>query len=111
MPCWPTAASATDHRHYLLSTAPVVDAQRWGGFDVLVTLNDSFFMPLMFLLSGLFVWQALRRRGAWVYLRNRVFRLGVPFAAAVLTIVPAAYYPSWLQAGERRAFCPSGSTW
>lgn len=47
--------SYTNHRHYLLSTAPVVDAQRWGEFDVLATLNDSFFMPLMFLLSGLFV--------------------------------------------------------
>jgi glucan biosynthesis protein C len=52
--------SHTDHRHYLLSTAPVVDAQRWGGLDMLATLSDSFFMPLMFLLSGLFVWRGLR---------------------------------------------------
>ena len=117
------SSSHTDHRYYLLSTAPIVDAQRWGGFDVLVMLNDSFFMPLMFLLAGLFVWQALRRRGVWGYLRNRVFRLGVPFAAAVLTIVPAAYYPSWLQAGGAPGFLsfwfnmvtvgpwPSGPPW
>ena len=113
----------TDHRHYLLSTAPVVDAQRWGGFDVLATLNDSFFMPLMFLLSGLFVWRGLQHRGAWGYLGNRMFRLGAPFAAAVLTIVPVAYYPSWLQAGGAPGFLrfwfnmvtagpwPSGPPW
>ena len=33
-----------DHLHDALSTAPVVDPQRWAGFDVLVLLNDSFFM-------------------------------------------------------------------
>ena len=37
-----------DRRHYFLSTAPVVDTTRWLGFDLLVLLNDSFFMPLMF---------------------------------------------------------------
>jgi len=41
-----------DRSHYLLSSAPVIDVDRWLGFDVLVLLNDSFFMPLMFLLSG-----------------------------------------------------------
>ncbi len=112
-----------DRRHYLLSTAPVVDARRWGGFDVLVTLNDAFFMPLLFLLSGLFVWRGLRSRGAWGYLGGRAVRLGLPFAVAVLTVVPLAYYPSWLQAGGAPGFArfwaamvtagpwPSGPPW
>ena len=93
-----------DHRHYLLSTAPVVDGQRWAGFDVLVTLNDGFFMPLLFLLSGLFVWRGLQRRGAGAYLGHRALRLGLPFVVAVLTVVPLAYYPSWLQAGGTPGF-------
>jgi uncharacterized membrane protein YcfT len=57
-----------DRQHYLLSTAPVVDSERWPGFDLLVLVNDSFFMPLMFLLAGLFVWPSLRRKGAAGYL-------------------------------------------
>lgn len=112
-----------DHRHYALSTAPVVDPQRWAGFDVLVLLNDSFFMPLMFLLSGLFVWGGLARKDAWPYLHGRLLRLGLPFVAATLTVVPLAYYPSFLQAGGSPGFAafwaatvttgpwPSGPPW
>jgi glucan biosynthesis protein C len=112
-----------DHHHYLLSTAPVVDSQRWAGFDILVLLNDSFFMPLMFLLSGLFVWGSLSRKGAWSFFRGRSLRLGLPFAVAVLTLVPLAYYPSWLEAGGEPGFAafwgamliagpwPSGPAW
>ena len=50
-----------DPRHYLLSTAPIVDAAKWLGFDLIVLFNDGFFMPLMFLLSGWFVWHGLNR--------------------------------------------------
>lgn len=35
--------------------APIVDSQRWAGFDIITAFNDTFFMALMFLLSGLFV--------------------------------------------------------
>ena len=93
------------------------------GFDVLVMLNDSFFMPLMFVLSGLFVWGGLQRKGVRQFLQDRLLRLGAPFAVAVLTIVPLAYYPSWLQAGGAPGFAafwttmvtsghwPSGPPW
>ncbi|MGI4810259.1 MAG: acyltransferase family protein [Janthinobacterium lividum] len=113
----------TDRYHYVLSTAPVVDAQRWIGFDALVMLNDGFFMPLLFLLSGLFVWRGLQNRGAWAYFGKRALRLGLPFVTAVLTVVPLAYYPSWLQAGGVPGFArfwvemvttgpwPSGPPW
>ncbi|WP_158745713.1 acyltransferase [Acidisphaera sp. L21] len=113
----------TDRYHYVLSTAPVVDAQRWTGFDALVMLNDGFFMPLLFLLSGLFVWRGLRNRGAWGYFGRRALRLGLPFVTAAFTVVPLAYYPSWLQAGGVPGFArfwvemvttgpwPSGPPW
>ena len=108
---------------YALSTAPIIDAQRWVGFDAIVRLNDSFFMPLLFLLSGLFVRDGLVRKGAGAYLRARLFRLGLPFALAELTVVPLAYYPSFLQAGGAPGFArfwavtvgagpwPSGPPW
>ncbi|MFS3136312.1 hypothetical protein ACLRDC_13195 [Gluconacetobacter sacchari] len=42
-----------DRQHYLLSTAPIVDSERWRGFDLLVLWNDTYFMALMFFISGL----------------------------------------------------------
>src|SRR5260370_1673 len=42
-------------RTFRILPAPIVDPQRWAGFDVLAAFNDTFFMALMFLLSGLFV--------------------------------------------------------
>ncbi|HET6307236.1 MAG TPA: acyltransferase family protein [Rhodopila sp.] len=112
-----------DRQHYLLSSAPVVDDARWLGFDLLVLLNDSFFMPLMFLLAGLFVWPSLGRKGAAGYLRDRLLRLGLPFAVAVTTVVPLAYLPSFRIAGDEAGFAtvwarmvlsgpwPSGPPW
>ncbi len=93
-----------DKRHYLASTAPVVDVRRWIGFDVIVAFNDVYFMSLMFLISGLFVLPSLARRGAAGYARGRLVRLGLPFAIAVTTIMPVAYYPSYLQTGASLSF-------
>jgi peptidoglycan/LPS O-acetylase OafA/YrhL len=93
-----------DPRHYLLSTAPIVDAAKWLGFDLIVLFNDGFFMPLMFLLSGWFVWHGLNRKGAASYARDRLLRLGVPFAVAVLTVIPLAYYPSFRMTGATPGF-------
>jgi peptidoglycan/LPS O-acetylase OafA/YrhL len=78
---------------------PVVDSQRWTGFALFVGFNDVFFMSLMFFLSGLFVWRSLERKGAAGFLRDRVFRLGVPFVVAAAVIAPLAYYPSYLLTG------------
>lgn len=50
---------------------PVVDAQRWSGFSLLVGFNDAFFMSLMFSLSGLFVWKSLERKGSGAFVRVR----------------------------------------
>ncbi len=93
-----------DRADYALSTAPIVDAQRWRAFDALVLLDDGFFMPLLFLLSGLFVREGLGRKGPGAYLRGRMRRLVLPFAVAVLTLIPFAYYPSSLQAGGGAGF-------
>ncbi len=79
--------------------APIVDPQRWAGFDILAVFNDTFFMALMFLLSGLFAWPSLERKGAARFLRDRILRLGVPFIVAAGILMPLAYYPSYAVAG------------
>src|SRR6266404_9098434 len=55
------------------------DSQRWLGFDLVVLFNDSFFMAFMFFISGLFVRDSLMRKGSAIFLRDRAWRLGVPF--------------------------------
>jgi peptidoglycan/LPS O-acetylase OafA/YrhL len=76
---------------------PVVDGARWGGFALLVSFNDVFFMSLMFFLSGLFVRGSLLRKGSGRFVRERALRLGVPFVVAAALLAPLAYYPSYLQ--------------
>lgn len=76
--------------------SPVVDIQRWVGFDLMAGFNDTFFMALMFFISGLFVWQSLTHNGARKYLGNRLKRLGIPFIIGVLFLIPLAYYPAQL---------------
>ena len=73
------------------------DAMRWLGFDLVVLFNDSFFMAFMFLLSGLFVRDSLTRKGAAIFLRDRAWRLGVPFLISIFVLMPIAYYPTFLR--------------
>jgi peptidoglycan/LPS O-acetylase OafA/YrhL len=73
------------------------DFMRWLGFDLIVLFNDSFFMAFMFFISGLFVRDSLVRKGAAIFLRDRVWRLGVPFLLSVVVLMPIAYYPTFLR--------------
>ncbi|RYX91754.1 MAG: acyltransferase [Bradyrhizobiaceae bacterium] len=90
--------------HYLWSTAPIVDHQRWFGFNVLTLFNDTFFMCLMFMLSGLFVWPSLKRKSIGHFLRDRALRLGLPFLAMILVLMPIAYYASFSLSTNRTGF-------
>ncbi len=87
---------------------PVVDAQRSMGTTLIVGFNETFFMSLMFLLSGLFAWHSIQRKGPRAFLQGRALRLGVPFAVASLLLAPLAYYPAYLQTTARAT---SGSFW
>ena len=73
------------------------DKMRWLGFDFVVLFNDSFFMACMFLISGLFVHDNLTRRGAADFLRDRAWRLGIPFLLSIFVLMPIAYYPTFLR--------------
>ncbi len=68
------------------------DPKFWIGFDAVVLANDSYFMAMFFLLSGLFVWPSLSHRKKGEFTRDRLWRLGFPFVVGALTIIPIAYY-------------------
>jgi peptidoglycan/LPS O-acetylase OafA/YrhL len=93
---------------YTSGSAPVVDDAGWGAFNIVVRWNDSFFMPLMFLLAGLFVRPSLERKGLARYLADRVLRLGVPLLVGIVTVVPLSYYAAYLQGGGTSGF---GAFW
>jgi len=90
---------------------PVLDSQRSIGFAIFVGFNDTFFMSLMFFLSGLFVWNSLQRKGSGTFLRDRVLRLGIPFAVAAALLAPLAYYPSYLQMSPHPSFGAFARQW
>jgi surface polysaccharide O-acyltransferase-like enzyme len=73
------------------------DHHSWLGFDLVVLFNDSFFMAFMFLISGLFVWDELKRKGTAFFLRDRAWRLGIPFLLSIFVLMPIAYYPTFLR--------------
>ena len=93
-----------DKQEISRSTAPIVDITRWEFFDYAENFNDVFFMSLMFFLSGLFVYPALRHHGSFRFIRDRFLRLGLPFAFAVAFLMPIAYYPSWQLTGRDLGF-------
>lgn len=90
---------------------PVVDADRWSGATWIAGVNDTFFMALMFLLAGLFVWPSLQRKGAAAYARDRVLRLGLPLVVALLLLSPLSYIPSYLQTGAAWSWSGFWSQW
>lgn len=93
-----------DRQDIFRSTAPVVDITRWAFFDYAENFNDVFFMSLMFFISGLFVYPALRKHGVGRFIRERLRRLGTPFAFAVLFLMPVAYFASWQLSSANRGF-------
>jgi surface polysaccharide O-acyltransferase-like enzyme len=68
------------------------DPKFWIGFDGVVLATDSFFMAMFFFLSGLFVWPSLVHKAPHVFVRDRLLRLGLPFAICAFTVIPIAYY-------------------
>jgi hypothetical protein len=52
------------------AVSPVNDERRSDLLSLFAAFNDLFFMALPFLLSGLFVWDSLQRKGPALYLRE-----------------------------------------
>ena len=89
----------------------ISDAHRWIGFDVLCAFEYMYMMQFMFLLSGLFVWPSLVRRGARAFVRRRLLRLGIPFVLGVYLMMPLAQLPIYLGNNSRPTWSGFWSEW
>nr|WP_068887091.1 acyltransferase [Pedobacter panaciterrae] len=101
-----TTFASFDKAAYKNSTHPIVDVHRWIGLDIFEDFNDIFFMSLMFLISGLFVTKGLDK-GIKLYLKERYYRLFIPFLIGVCFLMLIAYYPAFLLAygkGDLRSY-------
>jgi hypothetical protein len=119
----PATAYPFDSAPYQWLAFPIVDNERWFGFDLFCAWQDLGLMTLMFFLSGLFVPSSLARKGGWNFLSDRLLRIGVPFMLAVFFLAPLAYYPAYrataVDAGLNAywqhwlalPFWPSGPQW
>jgi len=104
-------------------STPILDSQRWLGFDIFAAFQYVSLMPVMFFLSGIFVWPSLIRKGSWNFLRSRLWRIGLPFLLGVYLLMPLAYFPvyrvaasdpSWFSYWKQLValpFWPSGPLW
>jgi hypothetical protein len=102
---------------------PIIDGDRWFGFDIFCAHQDTYLIALLFFLSGLFVWPSLARKGARNFLRDRLVRIGLPFALTVGLLMPVAHYPiyratavdpgvtAYWQHWLALPFWPSGPPW
>lgn len=95
----PRPASLTENQAW--AAFPVVDNARWPGIEIFVSFNDSFFMSLLFLISGVFAWASLERKGAARFAMDRVRKLGTAFLFSALVLAPLAYYPAYLALGPQ----------
>jgi len=89
----PATRPPFDSPPYPWKAVPIIDAERWYGFDLFCALQYLYVMQFMFLLSGLFVWPSLARKGSGTFVRDRALRLGVPFLLGVYLLMPLAHYP------------------
>jgi len=119
----PASSFKFDDPPYRWRSIPIVDSERWFGFDVFCGFQDIYLISLLFFLSGLFVWPSLARGGSRIFLRDRILRIGIPFALTVGLLMPLAHYPvyrvtavdpsltAYWQHWLALPFWPSGPPW
>jgi Acyltransferase family len=78
------------HSAVLFAYAPwlLVNRERSLVLSALAGFGYTFGMPLMFTLAGAGAWFGLRSRGPGHFLRERLFRLAIPFAFGVVLLSP-----------------------
>ena len=92
----PAKPFAFDVPPYRWQASPIIDSQRWFGFDLFCAWQDVSLMSLMFFLSGVFVPGSLSRKGGWSFLSDRLLRIGLPLVVVVVVVMPVAYYPAYV---------------
>ena len=119
----PSPGYVFDRAPYGWLAYPVIDPSRWLGFDIFCAWLDLFLMPLMFFLSGAFVWPSLERAGSGRFLARRCLRFGGWLLFAIVAVMPIALYPvyrlsaadpgvsAYLAAYRALPFTPIGPMW
>jgi glucans biosynthesis protein C len=102
---------AFDAPPYRWIAFPIVDRERWFGFDLFCAWQDISLMSLMFFLAGLFAPQGLLRRGSRAYLAERWWRIGLLFILAVALLSPLAYYASYRATAADPSFAAFWQHW
>ncbi|WP_049569771.1 acyltransferase family protein [Nonomuraea sp. SBT364] len=63
--------------------------------DILVVMNQAFFMGFFFLISGFFTPGSYDRKGGPAFARDRLLRLGVPLLVSLLLLRPLVTLPDY----------------
>ena len=107
----PLSPPRFDSPPYSWRANPIVDSERWFGFDLFCAFEYVHLMQLMFFLSGLFVWSSLLRKGGRRFLYDRLLRLGVPFVVGVYLLMPFTYYPVYRVTAADASWSAFWSQW
>ncbi|RZK09926.1 MAG: hypothetical protein EOO43_20805 [Flavobacterium sp.] len=95
-----TTFATFDKVAYIRSTHAIVDSKRWVGLDIFENFNDVFFMSLMFLIAGLFLSKSIEKKGIFTFIKDRFYRLFLPFIVLGTLLMLIAYFPSYFIAKE-----------
>ena len=90
-----TTFARFDSQAYINSTHAIVDKHRWIGLDIFENFNDIFFMSLMFFIGGLFLTKSISKKGMILFIKDRFYRLFLPFILGGTLLMLIAYLPSW----------------
>lgn len=91
----PPVARPFGEAPYRWQAIPIVDSERFFGFDLFCAWQDLSLMSLMFFLSGLFVPSSLTRKGSATFISDRLFRIGLPLVLVVVLLTPITYFPPY----------------
>ncbi|MCL2010924.1 MAG: acyltransferase [Synergistaceae bacterium] len=80
--------SAMTYMEYAPPWWYVLDDRRSIWFAFLVVFLDSFPMSALFFLSGYFAFPSLNKKGKVLFLKDKLLRIGVPWALGVIFVAP-----------------------
>jgi glucan biosynthesis protein C len=70
--------------------------------EIFIDILVPWLMPLLFFLAGSAAYLSIARRGLGGFVKERVWRLLVPFIFGVLVVIPPMAYLGWLTHGGER---------
>jgi glucans biosynthesis protein C len=90
--------------YYTEGRAAALDAPSLLAFGLYGSYTQAWFMGVLFFLAAYFAARSLAKRGPGAFMRERLFRLGVPLLAYMLVIAPFINYLLMDYDGVRERF-------